>query len=127
MMQYELSIQLSTVKHCRRSKNLQFIWCLQNGCTHSKNEGQTLCLFLEDLHMNVVRTNLSGCMTRLQPVSPPEAERVIGASTPLWHPVLRTCSQRYQLMPGNQTCFLIPTTQEATASPEYLVSAVEEV
>lgn len=61
------------------------------------------------------------CVTTLK------AERVIGASTPLWHPVLRTCSQRYQLMPGNQTCFLIPTTQEATASPEYLVSAVEEV
>lgn len=56
-----------------------------------------------------------------------KAERVIGASTLLQHPALRICPQRYQLTPGNQTCFLIPTTQEATASPEYSVSAVEEV
>lgn len=41
------------------------MWCQQNSCTHSQPWGKALCLFLEDLHRNGVRTDLSGSVPHL--------------------------------------------------------------
>lgn len=121
MMQYELHINPVTYHQITaegEKKNLQFVRCLQNSCTPSQQRGKALCLFLEDLHRNGVRTNLSGSVPHLQLATP----RLKGSFDPLY-PCNILPSELAHKDAGSRLvislALLVPTRRKATASPQH--------
>lgn len=117
-MQYELHIiQLPTTKSLQKGKNLQFAWCLQTSCTHSQQRGKALCLFLEDLHRNGVGTSLSGSVPHLQ-LARPQLKGLLDPLQPCNSLPVKLAHRDASSCLVKQPCLLIPTTREATASPQ---------